>query len=262
METNKSNKNECLTPVIDFNLITDFFKQIDRQGPGAVEMTIKALEFVGPMVENTRIADIGCGTGGQTQTLRENTKSSIKAVDLLPQMIEKLKERIWENSLGKRIEGIVASMDNLPFRDEEFDLIWAEGSIYHIGFERGINEWKRFLKPGGYLAVSEVTWLRENPPKEIKKYWTDAYPEIDFTSTKLKQMEKAGYEPVATFVLPEYCWMENYYKPMLPLFDKFLEQQSSSESARKFVEEMKEEISYFEKYKDYYSYTFFIGRRY
>ncbi|NCB72964.1 MAG: methyltransferase type 11, partial [Clostridia bacterium] len=29
-----------------------------------------------------------------------------------------------------------------------------------------------------------------------------------------------------------------------------------------FVEEMKEEISYYEKYKDYYSYTFFIGRKY
>ncbi len=98
METNKSNNNECITPILDFNLITDFFKQIDRQGPGALEMTIKALEFVGPMDENTKIADIGCGTGGQTQTLAENTKSSIKAVDLIPQMIEKLRDRIWNIS--------------------------------------------------------------------------------------------------------------------------------------------------------------------
>ncbi len=110
--------------------------------------------------------------------------------------------------------------------------------------------------------MSEVTWLRKNPPEAIKKYWTDAYPEIDFTSAKVKQMEKAGYEPIATFALPEYCWMENFYKPMIPLFDKFLEQQKYSASAKEFVKEMKEEISYFQQYKEFYSYTFFIGRKY
>ena len=47
-------------------------------------------------------------------------------------------------------------MDQLPFHREELDLIWSEGAIYNIGFERGLKEWKEFLKPGGYVAISEA----------------------------------------------------------------------------------------------------------
>ena len=61
-----------------------------------------------------------------------------------------------------RVKGIVGSMDNLPFQNEELDLIWSEGAIYNIGFERGLNEWRRYLKPGGYIAVSEVRGLLTN----------------------------------------------------------------------------------------------------
>lgn len=50
--------------------------------------------------------------------------------------------------LGDRVTALVGSMDELAFGDEELDLIWAEGSIYNIGFERGLTEWRRFLKPG------------------------------------------------------------------------------------------------------------------
>jgi transcription-repair coupling factor (superfamily II helicase) len=31
--------------------------------------------------------------------------------------------------------------------------------INQIGFERGLVYWKRFLKPGGYIAVTEVSWF-------------------------------------------------------------------------------------------------------
>jgi len=41
-------------------------------------------------------------------------------------------------------------MDDLPFQDEELDLIWSEGAIYNIGFERGLIEWRKFLK---YIAI-------------------------------------------------------------------------------------------------------------
>ena len=37
------------------------------------------------------------------------------------------------------VTGIVGSMENLPFRKEEFDLIWSEGAIDSIGFETGLT---------------------------------------------------------------------------------------------------------------------------
>ena len=63
---------------------------------------------------------------------------------------------------------------------EELDLIWCEGAIYNIGFERGLNEWRRFIKPGGYLVVSEASWFTWERPTEIQKFWQVAYPEIRY----------------------------------------------------------------------------------
>jgi len=43
------------------------------------------------------------------------------------------------------MKGVVGNMENLPFQNEELDLIWSEGAIYNIGFERGLNKWRKFL---------------------------------------------------------------------------------------------------------------------
>jgi hypothetical protein len=40
-------------------------------------------------------------------------------------------------------------MDDLPFKEEELDLIWSEGAIYNIGFEKGLREWRKYLKKMG-----------------------------------------------------------------------------------------------------------------
>ncbi len=45
-------------------------------------------------------------------------------------------------------------------------------------------------------------------------YFLQNFPEIDNISGKLRIMEQAGYLPIAHFVLPEYCWVVNYYAQM------------------------------------------------
>ena len=125
----------------DLKMIADFFRELDRQGPGGVEQTLRALEFV-PDRPGMRIADIGCGTGGQTITIARNRDCTITAVDLLPELLEEFRARIKKAGLENRVTAIQGSMDALPFSPGEFDVIWAEGSIYNIGFERGLREWR------------------------------------------------------------------------------------------------------------------------
>ena len=246
----------------DFNLICDFFSHLAQQGPGSPAETIKALSFIGELPADAKIADIGCGTGRQTQTLAENTTVDIVAVDVFPGMIGGLNDRVKRLGLENRITGLVASMDNLPFSENEYDLIWSEGAIYNIGFEKGIREWKKYLKPGGFLVVSEATWFRGNRPEAIEKYWIDAgYAEIDTVSVKISQLEQAGYVPVASFNLPESCWLDSYYKPITEFSGQFLIRNNNSEQAKWLIDNLAQEIAYYEKYKEYYGYTFFIAQK-
>lgn len=130
----------------DFKLICEYFCGMKQQGPGSPEATLKALSFIDGLNEKSHIADIGSGTGAPTMTLAKNTKGQITGIDLFPEFIEIFNTNAQKYGLQSRVKGIVGSMDNLPFKEEELDLIWSEGAIYNIGFEKGLNEWRKFLK--------------------------------------------------------------------------------------------------------------------
>ena len=49
----------------DLDMICEYYSAVDRQGPGSEEITLKALNFVEGLTDNSRIVDLGCGTGGQ-----------------------------------------------------------------------------------------------------------------------------------------------------------------------------------------------------
>jgi ubiquinone/menaquinone biosynthesis C-methylase UbiE len=245
----------------DFKLICEYFSSMERQGPGSPEVTVKALSFIDNLTNESEIADIGCGTGGQTMVLAKHTTGHITGLDLFSDFIDILNADSRKRNFQDRVKGVVGSMDNLAFQNEELDLIWSEGAIYNIGFERGINEWREFLKTGGFIAVSEASWFTEKRPVEIDTFWKDAYPEIDIISNKVKQMQKAGYIPIATFVLPENCWTEHFYDLQVSAQDKFLKKYAGNKTAEDLVKNQRHEAELYYKYKKYYGYVFYIGKK-
>ena len=255
-----SNENKSIHE-FDFNLICEYFSNLERQGPGSPEVTMKALGFIDHLTNESQIADIGCGTGGQTMVLAQHAPGIITGIDLFPNFIELFNANAEKLKLQNRVKGIVCSMDNLPFQKEELDLIWSEGAIYNIGFERGLNEWRRFLKIDGYVAVSEASWFTEERPAEINEFWMDAYPEIDTIPNKVAQMQKAGYIPVATFILPENCWTEHFYALQVSVQEAFLKKYAGNKTAEDFVSSERYEAQLYDKYKAYYGYVFYIGKK-
>jgi SAM-dependent methyltransferase len=255
-----SNENKSIHE-FDFNLICEYFSAIERQGPGSPEVTLKALSFITGLTDESRIADIGCGTGGQTMVLAQHAPGQISGIDLFPLFIELFNGNAKKLNFHHRVKGVIGSMENLPFQSEELDLIWSEGAIYNIGFKRGLEEWQSVLKPGGYLAVSEVSWFTEERPAEIETFWNEAYPEIDLISNKIAQLEKAGYSPVAAFVLPENCWTEHFYAPQVAAQADFLRKHPGNKTAEELVANERRESQLYARYKEYYGYVFYIGRK-
>ena len=245
----------------ELELIIDFHKSAERQGPGSKEETLKALKLTGlSQTSGLKIADIGCGAGSQTLTLAENISGNIIAVDLFDEFLDELNARAISSGVQDRIRTLNCSMEDLPF-EAELDIIWSEGAIYNMGFRSGVNKWKDHLKPGGILAVSEAIWLTSSRPEDIDEFWNREYPEIDTNSEKIRVLEESGYSVEGNFVVSESSWIDNYYIPMEHRFADFLEKHQNSELASKIVEEHKAEIELYHKYKAYYSYGFYIAKK-
>ncbi len=245
----------------DFSLICEYFSGLERQGPGSPEATMKALSFVPNLTDGSKIDDIGCGSGGQTMVLADHCPGRITGIDLFADFIDIFNANTRKRNLDHRVSGIVGSMDNLAFQNEELDLIWSEGAIYNIGFERGLNEWRKFLKKGACIAVSEASWFTETRPDEINGFWMEAYPEIDLVSNKVAKMQREGYVPLAAFILPENCWIDNFYAPQASLQEKFLEKHAGNTSAQELVDNQRREAELYRKYKEFYGYVFYVGRK-
>lgn len=247
----------------DYKLLVDLHKRNRRQGPGGDAETELALNLAN-IDRNAalKIADIGCGTGASTVLLaRLLKKSHITAVDFLEDFLDVLNKEAESAGVADRISRLARSMDDLPFADGELDVIWSEGAIYNIGFERGVKDWRRYLKPDGLLVASEITWISDSRPAEIQAHWDNEYPEINLASAKIRVLEKHGYSPIGYFVLPEHCWLEQYYQPMRSRFDDFLSRNGNSEEARAIVAAEQHEIDLYERNKAHVSYGVYIARK-
>lgn len=246
----------------DYQLLIDLHKDGHRQGPGGDEETELALNLARiDRAAPLKVADIGCGTGASSLLLARLLNAQITAVDFLKDFLDVLKERAHRMGVADRISTLACSMDDLPFADEELDVIWSEGAIYNIGFEKGVEDWRRFLKPGGVLVASEITWITPSRPEELQKHWDSEYPEIDVASAKIKVLEKHGYSPIGYFVLPDYCWLDQYYRPMQDRFEAFLQRNGNSEDARAVVAAEQHEIELYEAYQEHVSYGVYVARK-
>jgi SAM-dependent methyltransferase len=246
----------------DLHLLVELHLDADRQGPGSDEQTRRAIDLSGlKSRRGLEIADIGCGSGASTLVLARDLDADIAGVDLFPGFLERLMARATRAGLADRITTHAASMDALPFPDESFDAIWSEGAIYNIGFETGVRQWRRLLKPGGILAVSELTWITSTRPQELEDHWHAEYPEVGTASAKIAVLERNGYTPLGYFVLPENCWLDAYYRPLQGRFQAFLEDHGPSEEARAIVAAEEREIALYERYRGYVSYGYYIARK-
>lgn len=246
----------------DFALLIDLHRKGVRQGPGGDAETRLAITLSGLFdAKSLRIADIGCGTGASTLVLAKELDATITAVDFLPDFLTELERRAEDKGLTEPIKTLAASMEDMPFEEASLDAIWSEGAIYNIGFANGIRTWRRFLKPGGILAVSELTWLTAERPAELDDYWNREYPEVATASAKLTLLEAHGYTPIGYFPLSEKCWLENYYRPMQRRFEEFLARHDASEAARAIVEAEQVEISLYERFSAFVSYGYYVARK-
>jgi len=231
---------------------------LPRQGPGNYASTLNAYRLIKDLPAKPRILDIGCGPGMQTFDLAELSDAIITAVDNHQPFIDFIQEKVNELELFDRVSARYGDMNNLKFDQADFDVIWSEGAIYLMGFREGLTEWKKFLKPDGYVAVSEISWLKKEPPPNLQAYWDEHYPQICSIEENIKTLCQCGYDQVGHFVLPpSACW-DDYYDPIQIRLNELFKKYDDHPEVLEYLMREQTEIDMYKNYPMYYGYVFYI----
>ncbi|MFI6638293.1 bifunctional class I SAM-dependent methyltransferase/N-acetyltransferase [Streptomyces sp. NPDC050504] len=188
---------------------------LPRQSPGSDATTRRLLSLCGPLPERPRVLDLGCGPGRAALLLAAEAGADVTAVDLHEPFLDELRQAADARGLGAAVRTVRADMGELSpadFPDGSFDLVWAEGSAYNIGFDTALASWRRLLAPGGSLMVSECVWTTDEPSEEAREFWRghgSLRPVAEVTAAAVA----AGYHVLGAYEQPESDWDE-YYVPL------------------------------------------------
>lgn len=149
-----------------------------------------------PPIDSPSILDLGCGSGAQSIELAKMSNGHITAIDIDIPALVLFQRKIKEKGLSDRFSIFRISMVDLHVLEKTYDIIWAEGSIYAVGFENGIRDWKKLLKKPGYLVIHD---------------------EDNQIETKLQIIQKYGYEVIGQIEVSHEEWEERYYRPLLKI---------------------------------------------
>jgi SAM-dependent methyltransferase len=238
----------------------EIHRDLPREGPGDGASTRRALALAEPLPTAARLLDVGCEPGAQTLDLAAALPgASILALDAHRPFLAELDRRAVAEGLSHRITTVAGDMASMDFEPGSFDLIWCEGAAYIMGLAGALDDWKRFLKPGGKLALTEAVWLRPNPPKSAAANWI-SYPAMGDVSAVRTLFEACGYRLLGDFVLPESAWWSHYYTPMETRLAQLDGTFADDPEGRSVWREARDEIECYRRFSDFYGYGFFVAR--
>lgn len=241
--------------------LLNLYTKLPRQVPGIDNVIGKALSLTDlDLNASLAVLNIGCGTGAQALGLaRHMQHAEIAAIDKEKSYLRELDFK-KSSQKGGQIETVFAQPHNLPVRENAIDLIWSEATAPQLGFKKTLAYWKRFLKPGGYIILSELSWLTYSRPKELEDFWVSEYPEMATVSQKINHIQSAGLVPSGHVVLPREGWTENFYDPILEKSHSFLHRNRGRESAD-IIKHIFRQINMYSKYNDYYNFVYYVMRK-
>jgi len=243
-----------------------FDASLPRLGPGDDASTRKALDMLlatRPQRKDAklRILDIGCGNGAPTIQLAKYAAGTITAVDNHKPFLDELQRRAEAEGLSGKIEFCLKDMRALGIEMGSFDLIWAEGSLFVMGFREGLEACRGLLTPRGLLAASELSWLRPDPPSECREFFANAYPAMVDIAANLAAIESCGYEVLGHFTLPESAWWTPYLHPLEDRLQSLREKYATDPERIEAIESIHREIEIYRKYSSYYGNVFYLMQR-
>jgi SAM-dependent methyltransferase len=237
------------------------YSDLPREGPGDDASTARALGLMTDLPPAPAILDIACGPGMQTLELARRSGGHVTALDLHAPFVAQAGSRARAAGLADRVALVRASMTALPFADGAFDVLWCEGAIYLMGFANGLQAWKRLLKPGGHIAVTEAVLFQppEETPPEVLAGWAE-YPALATADGVIARATGAGYRLVGQFPLPPSAWWNDYHGPIEAKLPALKATHGADPAYARRIREAEDEIDLYRRYSHAFGYLFVVLR--
>ena len=234
------------------------FEGLPRQGPGSDACTREALRRLPELPAQPRVLDLGCGSGRSTLVLAQLLRTKVVAVDNHQPFLDQLQATAIERGLEHMVEPRCADMAAPGVPAGSVNLLWSEGAIYLLGFERGLRLWRPLLTPGGCLAVSECSWLTADPPTEAAAFFREGYPGMAGIEQNLERARAAGFDVVDHFTLLPEAWWDEYYAPLEQRMAELAPEADPELAA--VIADTRREIELYRSHGDSYGYVFYLLR--
>ncbi len=246
-----------------FQFFLEFHRGTPRQGPGTPEATAEAFRRIEALLPPApAILDLGCGNGGQTVTLAGLTPGAILAIDREPGFVEEARRRLAAHGLSGRVIARVGDMAALDLPPESFDLVWCEGALFVLGFQRGLETIRPLLRGPALAVVSEATWLSDpaQAPPEVRAFWEEAYLAMTDVAGNLELARRASFTPLGHFTLPPEGWAA-YVDPLERHMGEVLALHPGDPDAEEAARFERREFAMFRSHLAQFGYEFYLLRR-
>ncbi len=204
-----------------------------------LQYTRRAFKML-PVFDQPRVLDIGCGTGVVTLELARLSNGRVIGVDTDQSALDKLNEKIEQASLGEHVKTLNSSMKDMQFAEGSFDIIWSEGAIFVIGFEQALKEWRRFIRPEGYLVL---------------------HARLESTEQRIAAIPTLGYKLIDKFLVPKEAWWDEYYAPLEKLIEGLRHKYRADQSAQAILDKVQTEVDEFKRRPEYHGSMFYIMQK-
>jgi SAM-dependent methyltransferase len=163
---------------------------------GSMQATEELIELC-RIGDGTYILDVGCGVGATPCYLAKTYNCRVVGVDLLERMVEQSRERARTMGVEDRVEFRVADARDLPFDDDLFDAVIVESvNVFFKDKRRAMDEYVRVTRPGGYVGITEMTWLKPPTPEEVEYYRKTVYTDSMEADGWRELLESVGLKDV------------------------------------------------------------------
>jgi SAM-dependent methyltransferase len=116
---------------------------------------------------NVKVLELGCGGGEFTQYLASVLPKPLIGIDVSHQLIKLAKDKV----MSKDVHLVVASAENLPFRDGSFDVVIGNSVLHHLHLESAFSQIISVLKSKGRILFSEPNMLNPHVALEKNVRW-------------------------------------------------------------------------------------------